>query len=360
MVLDALEIRDLRNIDHMLIRANRSLNLFVGGNGAGKTSILEGVFLLARGRSFRGGNLGSVIREGTTRASLSCVAIGKNGRRIRLGFIRDRNASNLMCDDRPIGSFCDLEERLHVRFVGENAQRLMEGEPAVRRLFLDWNLFHVEQRYRDTLRGFRRVLRQRNAWLRSGGQGAPIWDTDYVAFSAEITAKRRRLVAELCERNRQFVDLPMGRNLERLVYRQGWPESEDLMESLARTRRNDVDRGYTYYGPGRADFSLSMGVRGGRLSRGQAKVVVFLLHWASQGVWRDNAGLSCIWLLDDLHAELDKDSVSFLWSLLGAQQAQIFLTSLDTGGKVLPESVSVDSSLFHVEQGALVHDGQRA
>lgn len=246
----------------------------------------------------------------------------------------------------------NLRGAIQVRILTENSQKLLEEQPALRRLFLDWNLFHVEHRYADLHERLRRTLYQRNAWLRSGGHGKNIWDAEYARLSNSITEFRRRFVenlqAELKLIRYSFPKLP-----EICVsFRPGWDHARDLMDLLSEVLRDDVRRGFTRYGPFRADLLIHIGGIAGIGSRGQSKLIVALLQYAAQRVCekKDTAG-TCVWLLDDLQAEMDRFSGEQIWRLFERSMHQIFVTSRDYPGRACASDGDRDIALFHVEQG---------
>ena len=343
--LKRLEVEHLRRISQVSLDLQEGLNWIVGGNGAGKTTILEAVFLLFRGKSFRGRRHGTLVQAGRE-ASRVCGSVGASDlwREVDVqlgtgGMIWRENGVQR-------AGLRELTVRPHVRFIGENCQRLLEGEPELRRLFLDWNLFHVEQRFGAELARLRRVTAQRNAWLRSGGHGRAVWDSPYVQLAEKITAHRSQYVSDL---NRILATAanPFGALLPiRLVLNRGWPADRNLHDVLAASLAADITRGFTYYGPSRADFRLQCGTGPNPIgSRGENKLAVVVLQFAAQQIWQ-RAGLSCIWLVDDLAAELDPALCGPIWSLLSPAQNQILATSL------IPPSDSQGS--FRLDQGHLV------
>ncbi len=265
MHLETLEVNALRNISRLLLRPDRRINWITGGNGAGKTTLLEAIYLLARGRSFRGSKHGSMVQEGQREARIAGRFGSEKGGSIRIDFGKRQSASLDATNAKGvIWTIGEGGARAQVRVVGENAQKLIESGPEIRRLFMDWNLFHVEQSYGPALKRFKRIQQQRNAWLKAGGAGCPVWDEPYLACSREITTKRflyvdllqRRLSDAYSELNGGIA--PVSIRLDR-----GWPPHAHLSDLLRSHYRKDVDRGFTYYGPSRADLLIrGIGVGG--------------------------------------------------------------------------------------------------
>lgn len=339
--LENLRVRRLRAISHAELELSARINWIVGGNGAGKTTMLEAVFLLGRGKSFRGSRYGSLVQHGQRDARVDAdVVIGDHRRRI--GVTKSSEGTLWWENGVRRTGLQDVGNQVHVRVIGENAQRLIEGDPELRRWFLDWNMFHVEPGYREVFFRFRRVLAQRNAWLRSGGKGRPVWDDAYVAAAAEVTAARRSFVASINGEIREVATVCGLAGNPVVVLKPGWPEGEALGTRIDQARGGDVERGYTWYGPGRADLEIRLDGRRSLGSRGENKIIVAIVQLASQRVLAVQ-GVECIWLLDDLLAELAPENMSAIWAAIAGTNAQIVSTAL--------RPPPFDGAMFHVERG---------
>jgi DNA replication and repair protein RecF len=229
----------------------------------------------------------------------------------------------------------------------------LEGEPRIRRLFLDWNLFHVEPSYGPLLRAFRRVQAQRAAWLRSGGGVRAVWDGAYVDLAEKVSDRRSEVIRRLGDHSTAVLrDLPQLPPFRLRFYR-GWPDAKPLAEALSSSLLADRQRGFSFYGPSRADFRIEFVDRAGMPSRGQAKLVVCVLQIAAQRMWDEAGGPRCIWLLDDLTSEIDRDGAKSVAPLFLGGGRQVFATSVQ-GDSVGADAVGARAgALFHVEHGAL-------
>jgi DNA replication and repair protein RecF len=350
--LETLEISRLRNISRLFLQPDGRFNWITGGNGAGKTTLLEAIYLLARGRSFRGAKHGNIVQVGQPDARIAGRFNFGEGRFVRIDFSRNRSLSTGVTNTNGV-VWTGAQERPPVRVVGENAQRLLESGPEIRRLFLDWNLFHVEQSYGPALKRFRRILQQRNAWLKAGGAGCPVWDEPFLETSEEVTAARSRYVESLQQEMTKVCSESAGRVTPMAVrLDQGWPPRLPLADALRTFRAKDVERGYTFYGPSRADLVIDgMGV--GRLgSRGQLKLAVCMVQIAADRLAKARGLPGSIWLLDDFPAELDSDAQRCLLRLFSRCKSQIFGTAIQFNHALLGGAEG-GGRVFHVERGQL-------
>lgn len=353
-MMDRLRIEALRNIDHVDLEIGSSAAVFFGGNGAGKTSVLEAVYLLVRGRSFRGRKFGDLILRGKEVLRLEAefvVCDDVAGPRLtysKRGSESEHRVNGVAFDARGCGA-----AGVFVRLIGEGAFALLEGEPSIRRNFLDLNLFHVEHQGARVLGSFRRALDQRNAWLRGGSPGRAIWDGEFVERSLDLDRARRALFEGV---SREFSALATGFGFmegAELVLQRGWRGDRTLEESLAADRSAEERSGFTRVGPQRADFFVSSPSGPLRMSRGQEKLVVCLLQLAFDREQARRLRQGSVWLIDDLWADLDVTSSIKLSKLFADTGGQCLFTKLgdagDKGGSLWPSP----TRMFHVERGAV-------
>ncbi|MCK7575546.1 MAG: AAA family ATPase [Chromatiales bacterium] len=259
--LRSLRIESLRNIRRLDLALDTRTLLLTGANGAGKTSVLEAIYLLARGRSFRGTKAGPLTTQGESYTRIEGVYQPSDRDAVRLRYVKEGATASRDIQPPlwPESGGADWRSPLQVKLVGENAQILLDGEPSLRRRFLDWNVFHVEQRFAQIHKDFTRVLMQRNAAIRSGGGRHGLWDRSFIDLAESMNRRRALFHAEwrAC-----FLELGEGYPFLRaadLHYRRGWPDGRDLGETLASLADQELARGYTLAGPSRADFRVEPG-----------------------------------------------------------------------------------------------------
>ena len=311
----------------------------VGNNGAGKTSLLEAVYLLSRGTSFRGRRFGSLVTRGAAGARIEA-------------WLTDSSGSWTRRFVMPNGGGTQLSGRsFYVRLIGASMQLLLEGEPGLRRRFVDWNLFHVEHRFESVRARYRRIAAQRNAWLKGGGGGKAVWDFEYASVLAEIAVLRSRFFGSLGNAFQHVAkEYAVMRDLT-LEWRSGLPSAEEIPGWLEAHLEADIARGYSFLSPARADFHFSR-ERGPWVgSRGQNKLAGVLLQLAAEQVVSAQVHERAIWLIDDLGAELDRDTQARLLRQLTDVGDQALITSLNEPGALIPQASP--TAVFHVEHGAV-------
>lgn len=353
MKLDRLRVQGVRCLRAVDLSLGDGLNVLIGANGAGKTSVLEAAYVLSHARSFRSGAREALLARGERRLAVYAEVRHAGGSARRLGLGRDGARWEARLDGEVVALGVLIGE-CAVTCFEPGSHGLMAGGAEERRQFLDWGVFHVEHGYLETWRRYQRALRQRNSLLRAGtppdsalyapweqelGQHARAIDTlraDYLtALRPLLLAAAQTLLPEL--------------GMAELRYRRGWGEADDLAMQLAEQRGKDLGRGHTTAGAHRADWSLTFAAAPQRehLSRGQEKLAALACVLAQAELLAAQTGEWPIVCLDDLASELDAAHQATLVDLLAASSAQVLVT-----GTSMPESLrDRPHCLFHVEQG---------
>src|SRR5690606_10279934 len=358
MVLTRISVSGVRNLEPLDLRPDPGLNLVLGGNGAGKTSLLEAVHLLAYGRSFRGRVRDGLVRTGAE--SLEVFAEWQEPRRTRRAGLRHGGqAWTGRLDGEPVQQLGDLCAALAAITFEPGSHALVTAGSEARRRYLDWGLFHVEQdgedAFRQVWRRYARALKQRNALLK---QRAPVhqldaWDAELIQ-AAEPLDRQRQAYVERLQPGLQALTLELVPQLGegRFEYRPGWRRDQlSLADALLLARERDLAAGYTSVGPHRADWRIEHALRPGgeTLSRGQAKLTALACLLAQAGDFAARRGHWPVFLLDDLTAELDRGHQERLLARLQASGAQVFVTGTEPPAGL--DATGWVPAVFHVEQG---------
>lgn len=347
MTLDELTVENVRSIRRAELRLHGELNLIFGPNGSGKTSLLEAIFLLGRGRSFRTRTTERLITHGEERL----IAFGRLADQFSrtLGVQVARNAATeAKVDGRFVASLAELAQAFPVQVIEPGVHKLVEEGGHRRRRWLDWAVFHVEPSHVGTWSRYVQSHRQRNAALRTAPEQAHVWDPELARDGEVLAASRAALIDRLQPYWGRMVRGLAGLDVE-LSYFRGWSAEASLVDALAESGVRDRARGLTHVGPHRADVRLRIEGRPARevLSRGQQKVVAAALILAQLELLHEAVGLVPTLLLDDPAAELDRERLDRFIDVVQRMRCQLVTTSLepDAGLFGVPERV------FHVEQG---------
>ncbi len=326
-------------------------NLIHGVNASGKTSLLEALAYLGRGKSFRGASTSNLIRHGES----EFVLFGEveNGAvRLPVGLRNSRVGLEVRVGGEPAAGAAALAEALPLQVIDPEVHNLIAGGPELRRRFLDWIAFHVEHEHLLHWRRFRRVLKQRNAALKSRVGEAVIrsWDAEFLNLAGELDESRRRVLEltldSLQEHGQSLLETDLA-----FEYRQGWSIDRDLPSALNDGLERDLQMGSTQSGPHRADLKVSYDERQARklVSRGQQKLLASAMILAATETAQAALEQPLLLLLDDPAAELDSHSIERLMSAVSALGCQVIATSLERDVLNFPEPAAV----FHVEHGSV-------
>ena len=352
MALSRLHVTDFRCFAAADLEFSPQANLIFGNNASGKTSLLEAIFFLGRGRSFRTAKTESLVHRGREGFVLSAQVLGPAGV-IPVGIARSTAGLEARIGGTTAQGLAQLAELLPAQLFDSGAHELVEGGPRHRRQFLDWGVFHVEPGFLEAWRRYQRALKQRNTLLRQGATDALVrsWEPELATAGLALHDSRLGYLGRLEPVALGWATRLLAGAELNFRYLQGWPEGKALEAALADSRPRDRETGVTQTGPHRADVRIEWdGVPAQqRVSRGQQKVLAGALLLAQAAFVHDATRRRCLLLLDDLAAELDAEHLARFLDLVQESGAQVFLTSVDPARfPVWPEAWT-----FHVEQGEI-------
>lgn len=333
---------------------DQGFNLIYGENASGKTSLLEALAYLGRGKSFRGAATTDIVRHGESEFVLFGEAAG-NGGTHRIGVRNSREGLEVRVDGSGEGGAGALAAALPLQVIDPEVHNLVAGGPELRRRFLDWIAFHVEHDHLETWRRFRRALRQRNAALKQRASAAAMrsWNAEFVEISERLDESRRRALdvarESLEDHGRGLLGTEIG-----FEYQQGWSRDKVLGEALDENLEREQQQGSTQYGPHRADLKIRYDERQARklVSRGQQKLLASSMVLAATETAQVALERPLLLLLDDPAAELDGNALQRLMGAIEGLGCQVIATSLERGALDLPPGAAV----FHVEHGVLTRE----
>ena len=352
MGLKTLKVHQFRNLHSVDLQPDAGLNLVIGENAAGKTSLLESIFYLSYGRSFRSSQLKHLISYDTDFFRLiteldDCTT--------RLGIERSLKEQKIRVNQESITRLSALSTLIPVIALHPDSHQLITSGPEHRRQFLDWGVFHVEHKFIESWKKYRKALSQRNAALRTkqNNKMCSLWNNELIEHSQVIDTLRQSYLHSIqTEVQRLSTTLFSGHDIK-LSYKRGWPIDTDYSTHLQDSLSRDREKGYTQSGPHRADLRITVDEQSAQssISRGQQKKLVCLLKIAQLLLYSKQAERRCVLLFDDLPAELDQTNQNKIMSILSELDIQLFITAIDsTQINTKPWS---HHKVFHVEQGVV-------
>ncbi|HEY0767744.1 MAG TPA: DNA replication/repair protein RecF [Steroidobacteraceae bacterium] len=348
MSLCELAVSNVRCIECAELEVPPGLSLVWGGNGSGKTSLLEAMFLLGRGRSFRIRNTVRLIRHGQDQMRVIGRVLHTSGQTESLAFEATREGSSARVAGKPAQSFAELSQSFPIQVIEPGVHKLVEEGGYHRRRWMDWAVFHVEPQFVHTWVRYTRALKQRNAALKVQTGQASAWDPELARLGEVIAESRRRFVAQLQPYWQEAVAALSGLDVE-LHYLRGWSHDHTLLDALAASGARDEARRVTHVGPHRADVAVRLHGRPARevLSRGQQKLVAVAMTLAQLRLLQEATQTTPTLLLEDPAAELDGERLQRFIAQVASLRCQLVVTSLHAESRLF----GTPDRTYRVEHG---------
>jgi DNA replication and repair protein RecF len=355
MRLTQLQIRNFRNLENTQLTPVNGVNLIVGDNASGKTSLLEAIYYLSHLRSFRTQYVTDIILRHSPYLQLVANLETSDRHNIPLGIRRSRNKAEIRANKQPVKRVSDITAQFPVLAIHPDSYILITGSPSYRRQYLDWGVFHVEQGFFQSWQRFKKALLQRNAALKSKQPTdvCQLWNKEISTTANYIDVLRHQYFEKLKPYFSQLTKQFFIYDAIDIEYKRGWSADRELIDLLVDNISRDRAKGYTSYGPHRADVSIKVNAQSAQtcISRGQQKTLVALMRLAQAMQFTETTGKTCVLLYDDLAAELDAHHRKLILSVLSSMNIQLFITAIEesqidlTAWKVKKK--------FHVEHGQL-------
>lgn len=359
-MLTRLTIERFRNLHLALTGFSSGFNLIYGENGAGKTSLLEAIYYLGLGRSFRTHINDRIIHHDADDfclfAQLTSLVDQKP---TQIGIQRCRTGQRVIrLNGEDLSSPASLVRHLPIQLLTPHSYRYFTDGPKLRRQYLDWGVFHVEHSFYQHWQQLQRLLKQRNAALkqRYPQREIALWDEPFITVAMQIDQQRAAYVHELAAIFGEIQAKMLDFAGLRLSYARGWSKERDLSELLETGLERDYQQGYTQHGPHRADLRvLYRGAPiGDVLSQGQQKMVAYALYLSQGILFQQHRGIGPIYLIDDLPSELDNRRQQLVAEQLSQLDSQVFITGIDQHAVAALGHVADNPWMFHVEPNARI------
>lgn len=346
MVIESIELKKYRNYENLLLRPHEGINLFYGKNGSGKTNLLEAVHYCALGKSHRITQDANAVMNGENMGSCSVSVRGKLSRNeIAIRFHPGESAAkSVWINQKKVKKLSEMMGVLRcVIFSPEDLDLIKEG-PAVRRRFLDMMISQISRTYFVALQQYRIAMDQRNAILRDSRARMAAPDPMIEDFekamsdhAGTIYQERKKYTEKISDESCRIYREISGRDDEifqtayHAFLKNDEEEPDSFLQTLLRSRAEDLRQGITTAGPHRDDLHLTMNRKNMKFfaSQGQMRTAALSLKLSQLRILTDASGESPVLLLDDVMSELDLQRRMNLLNEIG--NAQTFITFSDEG-----------------------------
>lgn len=355
MLLTKLLIQHFRNIINTKLTFSTDFNFFIGNNGSGKTNLLEAIYLLGHGKSFRQTQTSRIIQH--EQATFTLYAeLRLNQRMTTIGLSKSRQGENQIKIDGTEGHrIVELAQQLPIQLITPESTILLTGGPKYRRAFIDWGCFHSYPTFFTIWNSLKHLLKQRNAALRQVEHYHQIrhWDQPLIQLTQQITNYRCQYIqsieSELIATSKQF--LPEYTLISHFY--QGWEKETDYAELLEKNFARDKQLTYTTAGAHKADFQLRVNhiPVDALLSRGQLKLLVCALRLAQGEHLTRQKNSPCIYLIDDFASELDDEKRQLLATRLKSTHSQVFISAIKQ--QQINNMIDEKDKIFYLNYGKI-------
>lgn len=357
MPLTYLKIQNFRTVSELEWELAPGLNVLEGENAQGKTNLIEAVYFLINGKSFRTTESPTLLRFGQELSQLE-GEFQHDGLSSRISIRLTPEKKETWLQGKPLKSLAQLHALLRALVFTPDSSTLLRGSPGVRRRYFDHAISIHRPTYSGILARYGRSLRQRNLLLEQRGQPQALEDFDHAwaTTGRDLMEERKIYLAELlpCWRERfgqiSGGEVPLESAWQGELWRPDVPELPEIMASLHRVREAERRAQRTLFGPHRDDLGVRLQDRPVRdaASQGQQRMLVIALKLAEADLFQKRTGRSPVFLLDDLGSELDRHHLGRLLQILGEVQAQTLLTTAQQG-----VYAPLHARTFRVQKGQL-------
>ncbi len=357
MSVELLTIQNFRNLANTQVNFHKKLNFIIGKNGSGKSSILEAIFFLGHGKSFRTNKTDTIVTYDHEQFIVSI----KDDLAKQLGISRNIKLAqfDIKLNGDRVQKLSALAKNIAVQIVTPESFKLFFGGPKERRRFIDLGLFHVEHNFPQQWKLFSKVLKQRNACLKSKvGQKEINYWTDKFCHLSQIIAQYRKSYIDLLSKELNdwlILLLPNLAPIMELNYHQGWSAKRNLVDVLSDVSEKELAYGYSMAGAQKFDIKFLLNKQPLELmiSRGQQKLFLLALTLAQTNLITKVKQVKPILLIDDIGAELDQYSRLALAKAIKQLDCQVIITAIDEIAiePLVPEDKNY--KMFHVKHGEI-------
>ena len=372
MKIKSLKLLYFRNYLSTNIGVHPSLNVLVGNNANGKTNIIESIFCLALGKSYRTKSDSECIMFGETATAMSCV-VSKNNKNldIMLG-INNKGKSAKIAGVKKT-KLTDFVGELNVVLFSPEDLQIVKGSPALRREFINREFYQFSRIYHKYNLMYQHLLKQRNSYLKDMRKNPK--DEMALTYLETLTSQLAKVALYITKERVSFVqdiskltyknmlNISNGQETLKIRYKSSVLEAlnikdtedeafteENLTNIIMRKSFDDIMRGSTKIGPQHDDLEFYINDLDAKMyaSQGQQRSIVLSLKLAEINYLKEKTGTYPVLLLDDVLSELDKNRQLKLLDAIN-ENVQTFITTPSISD--IKEDLLKKAKVFKIEDG---------
>ena len=355
MYFKSIELKSFRNYKEEKVEFDPKLNLILGDNAQGKTNLLEGLFIMGIGKSFKTNNDKEMIKYGFESCRVSSVVVNKDGEEKNIEIVYNNSGKVIKVDGIKLLRNADLLENVYVVVFSPEDLRIVKDGPEMRRRFLDRELCQIKPVYYSDLGSYKKILKQRNTLLRDQVKDknlVEVFDESLSEYAVRVVEERKKFISrikEICKGIHSGIS--NGKEELDIVYQTETKSKAYMKDMLAKELEKDYQRGFTGFGPHKDYLSIKVNNRDIRIygSQGQQRTAALSLKLAEIELIKQETGENAVLLLDDVLSELDRARQRYLIETMKDVQIFVSATGIDEELKnMLP-----DGNVYYVDNGKI-------
>lgn len=359
MIIKNFQLHNFRNISELSFNPSTEFNFIIGENGSGKSSLLEGIYLLSHGKAYRNHLNKKVIQYGQSQTTAFAHIVDlKSATAHQIGLTKFLNQENqIKMDGEKITKQSELAHHLPIQLITPETFAILMDGPQIRRRYIDWGGFHHFPNFTSIWIKTKQLLKQRNALLKAKENPNLLqyWNQQLIEATLKLTEFRAQYVNQLKFYLNKTLTLFFPDWSIEIEFYPGWNENYSYEEVLTKQLDHDLFTGYTSSGAHKADLRLKLDKVAveDRFSRGQLKLLICTLKLAQGEFYSHFKKQPCIYLIDDLFSELDRKNQKLLFDYLRTLQAQVFITALET--HLIEPFSHQNDKIFFIKSGIITN-----
>ncbi|MBQ4339456.1 MAG: DNA replication/repair protein RecF [Firmicutes bacterium] len=363
MYFKEIELKNFRNYEYCREFFSPEINIFIGENGQGKTSLVEALYIMCLGRSFRTQKDKDMIKFGETSAVIRSV-VYKNERNIRTEIVINENEKKRIKINGIPKKKSDLSNNILIVVFSPEDLKIVKEDPEKRRRYINREISQLYPSYYEALVRYTKILNQRNTLIKTGNVNRihlKVWDDELIKYGSRIIFLRERFIERLSIISANIhSEITEGKEELKIEYDGDISFNENINEIINEFEKKlnfsfskDMARGITSHGPHRDDIKITINDVDVRKygSQGQQRTAALSLKLAEIKLIEEEIGENPVLILDDVLSELDMSRQNYLIQSL--KGVQVFLTSTSISDEIADKFE--EKIIFEIKEGKVIN-----
>ena len=359
MYIKNLKIINFRKIENIDIELNKNINVFIGNNAQGKTSILNAIYMLALTKFDKNISDEEIIKKGSLFSKVKGnIKVGKISKKLEV--ILEKNVKVLRIDGNVCNRVTDYLSNLNVIMFSPDALDIVKKSPCIRRNLINVELCQLYPSYVKTLNEYNRILKIRNEYIRKNFNNInfdyfDVVTSNLIDRAIIIMNYRKAFISKLNENISNVYYKIMKQEGLKINYVCNLPccDKNELIKFYRENFVNEISQKVTLFGPHRDDFDFYLHDENLKLygSQGQQRVAILSLKLSEISIFKEVKGYYPIVLLDDIFSELDIEKRRNLLKFIKSN-IQFIITTTDV--KNISSKILNKASVFNLKDGKIL------